>query len=42
MTLMADQMVNGNSTKPMMNAKKAPVKKEEVPVFLKKVSAVSW
>jgi len=36
MTLMADQMVNGNSTKPMMNAKKAPVKKEEVPVFLKK------
>jgi hypothetical protein len=31
-----------NPIKPMMNTKKIPVKKEEVPVFLKKVSTAIW
>ena len=41
MTPAADKITSScNSIKPVMNTKKAPVKKEEVPVFLKKVSAV--
>lgn len=41
MTPSADKIASScNSIKPAMNTKKAPVKKEEVPVFLKKVSAV--
>ncbi len=41
MTPSADKIASScNSIKPVMNNKKALVKKEEVPVFLKKVSAV--